>query len=266
MTPISPNNNISANLLTSFLPDAAANIFQPGWDVSLSRDSEGTFYAAYGLGSPFPEDAKLCAALNSFWPAVAHDAARTFGVIFSPTAMPMLDQELGYHPNHPKVRSGEVESVSGWDGEFGPFFEQVNGLQVNFANPNRSDYVSNSLAGLIRVNPLAMVDSIELIERMEALRLCIRTLPPNNDIVSSTELLLVVAEKVNDWSNRSDRADSSMTGPGYLYEFADVERRTRPTRDVRRNRYRVLRRFTCQITQQGLFWQQNQDPFTFQSR
>ena len=266
LTPISPNNNISANLLTSFLPDAAANIFQPGWDVSLSRDSEGTFYAAYGLGSPFPEDAKLCAALNSFWPAVAPDAARTFGVIFSPTAMPMLDQELGYHPNHPKVRSGEVESVSGWDGEFGPFFEQVNGLQVNFANPNRSDYVSNSLAGLIRVNPLAMVDSIELIERMEALRLCIRTLPPNNDIVSSTELLLVVAEKVNDWSNRSDRADSSMTGPGYLYEFADVERRTRPTRDVRRNRYRVLSRFTCQITQQGLFWQQNQDPFTFQSR
>ena len=57
-----------------------------------------------------------------------------------------------------------------------------------------------------------------------------------------------------------------MTGPGYLYEFADVERRTRPTRDVRRYRYQVLSRFTCQITQQGLFWQQNQDPFTFQSR
>jgi hypothetical protein len=44
----------------SFLPDAASNEFEPGWDVSLVRDDVGLYYAAYGLGSPFLEDAKLC--------------------------------------------------------------------------------------------------------------------------------------------------------------------------------------------------------------
>src|SRR5207248_7263575 len=112
---------------SSFLPDSASNFFEPGWDVSLAGDDDGTYFAAYGLGSPFPEDAKLCAALNSFWPAVAPDATRTFGLLGSPTAQPLLDGELGYHPNHPRVQSGEVASQRGWDGEFGPFFEQAGG-------------------------------------------------------------------------------------------------------------------------------------------
>ncbi len=261
-----PNNQLRGNLLISFLPDSASNVFAPGWDVSVSRDNEGEFYAAYGLGSPFPEDAKLCAALNSFWPAAAPDTARTFGVLFSPTAIPMLDNELGYHPNHPKVRKGEVQSNLGWDGEYGPFFEQVNGLQVNFANKNRSDYVSNALKGLISVSALAMVDNVELIKRMEALRFCIRILPPSNDFVSTTRLLLVVAEKVNNWSTFTERADSFMTGEGYLYEFAEVNQNERVTQDLRRSRYRVFNRFTCQITEQGLFWRRNEEPFIFQPR
>src|SRR5207248_8545421 len=119
---------------SSFLPDAASNEFEPGWDVSLVRDSVGFYYAAYGLGSPFPEDAKLCAALNSFWPAVAPDASRTFG--FQPpqnaaslrrralfTSIPLLDGELGYHPQHPRVLGAEVASSTGWDGDQGPFLE-----------------------------------------------------------------------------------------------------------------------------------------------
>ena len=61
---------------SSFLTDAASNEFAPGWDVSLDRQDGTVFYAAYGLGSPFPEDAKLCAALNSFWPAVARRTRR----------------------------------------------------------------------------------------------------------------------------------------------------------------------------------------------
>jgi len=267
LTPRTPNTNSVANSSITFLPDAAANVFAPGWDISIGGDTDGSFYASYGLGSPFPEDAKLCAALNSFWPAAAPDASRTFGLLETPTAIPMLDEELGFHPNHPQVRNGEVQSRPGWDGEFGPFFERINGLLVNFANRNRSDYVSNALAGLVRVNLMAKVDSTELIQRMEALRLCVRTLPPGGDVVARTNLLLVVVEKVNDWSSRSDRADATMTGQGYLYEFASVEpRRIRVTQDVRRSRYRVLSRFTSQITQQGLFWRENQGVFTFQPR
>ncbi|MBE9192894.1 hypothetical protein IQ230_21565 [Gloeocapsopsis crepidinum LEGE 06123] len=246
--------------LVSFLPDAASNVFAPGWDVSLGQDNQGNFYAAYGLGSPFPEDAKLCAALNSFWPAVAPDAARTFGILSAPTALPLLDSELGYYPQHPRVKAAEVTSQKGWDGEYGPFFEDFDGLFVNFANKDRSDYISNALAGQIRVSGLAQVDSRELIQRMEALHFCIRVLPPN-DTVSTTQLILVCAEKIADWSSRSDRAQSTLQGSGYLYVFATVQGSEQLTRDVRRKRLRVRNRFTCQITQDTLCWQQDDSEF-----
>src|SRR5262249_47051694 len=156
------------------LTDAASNEFDPGWDVSVAKDDEGYFLAAYGLGSPFPEDAKLCAALNSFWPAAAPDAARTFGFgppDFLPTAMPLLDAELGYHRDHPLVRARKVKSSLGWDGEQGPFFEKVGRRWfVNAADIDRSDYVSNALANKIDIRPTAGINASELIRRMDALR------------------------------------------------------------------------------------------------
>ena len=68
-------------LRSSHLPDDAAGVFAPGWDVGIDRmTGAGTddvaHLAAYALGSPFPEDAKLCAALSTFWPAVAPDVNR----------------------------------------------------------------------------------------------------------------------------------------------------------------------------------------------
>jgi hypothetical protein len=117
---------------TSFLPDGASGIFDPGWDTSFSGDDEVDFLAAYGLGSPFPEDIKLCAALNSFWPSAAPDATRTFGLfpeqsnattevpLNATTAVPLMDVELGIHPNHPKVKKGLCRPNLGWDGEQGP--------------------------------------------------------------------------------------------------------------------------------------------------
>ena len=65
------------------LPDAAAGVFVPGWDISADRIpglGARNHLSAYGLGSPFPEDAKLCAALSTFWPAAAPDTQRTFSV------------------------------------------------------------------------------------------------------------------------------------------------------------------------------------------
>ena len=59
------------------LPDGAIGIFDPGWDTSQSvyyTSPNGPlqkFMSGYGLGSPFIEDAKLCAALGAYWPGVA---------------------------------------------------------------------------------------------------------------------------------------------------------------------------------------------------
>jgi len=87
------------------LPDAASSVYQPGWDVSLDNTNGVDHLAAYGLGSPFPEDAKLCAALSTFWPAVAPDVAREYEPNPTggpwPTVLPLTDEEIGITGNSP---------------------------------------------------------------------------------------------------------------------------------------------------------------------
>ena len=242
---------------SSHLTDAASNEFEPGWDISLSSDDEGNYLAAYGLGSPFPEDAKLCAALNSYWPAAAPDAARTFAN--GPTAMPLLDEELGYHRDHPLVKERKVKSSLGWDGEQGPFFEKI-GRQwlVNVADLGRSDYVSNALANKIDIRRTASVTAKELIRRMDALRRCIEVLPPRNDWVSHTSLWLVTAFAVKNWSDQQDRAASSLAGAGYVYVFVDYDDTPRRTGDLSRIRYLVTNRFECQISDDIIAFRRNE--------
>jgi hypothetical protein len=103
------------------LPDGAAGVFAPGWDTSLDRTPEtdptdekllvrpGVYHlAAHGLGSPFPEDAKLCAALSAFWPAASPDITRAFAPGRYATATPLTDDVIG------------VGGRPGWDGTPGP--------------------------------------------------------------------------------------------------------------------------------------------------
>lgn len=242
----------------SHLTDAASNEFDPGWDISLSGDDEGAYLAAYGLGSPFPEDAKLCAALNSFWPAAAPDASRTFAVEYGPTAMPLLDCELGYHPGHPLVRARKVKSSFGWDGEQGPFFEKSGRrLFVNAANIDRSDYVSNALTNKIDIRKTSGITGGELVRRMDALRRCIEVLPPKNDWVSHTPLWLVTAAKIEDWAAEPGRADVSLSGAGYIYVFVDFDRTQRPTKDLARDRYLVTKVFECQLSNDVVAFRRN---------
>ncbi|MEQ8654436.1 MAG: hypothetical protein RIC87_18355 [Kiloniellales bacterium] len=250
---------------TSFLSDAASNEFAPGWDVSISEQGGKTFYASYGLGSPFPEDAKLCAALNSFWPAVAPDASRTFDVSWSPTAIPMLDAELGYHPDHPAVTSGRATTSYGWDGEQGPFFEQHDGrLFVNYAVMERSDYVTNVLQGRVHTAHTDAIVSKELIVRMEAMKAAIKHLPPSVDLVRSSSLWLVRAEQVEDWAAMAEAADPALAGAGLIYEFADVWRSapvelTKIVGTHARRRRPVVKRYLCHISQTHLFWRDADD-------
>src|SRR4030095_12012397 len=85
----------------SHLPDDAAGVFAPGWDVGVDEvrvpGSKVQHWAAYRLGSPFPEDSKLCAALSTFWPAVAPDATREMEPVpeanASGTVCPLTDEE-----------------------------------------------------------------------------------------------------------------------------------------------------------------------------
>ena len=85
----------------SSLPDAAAGIFGPGWEVGRVRqqDADGNWIdtlAGYQMASPFCEDKRICAALGSYWPGVAPDSARTFEPRSSlHTIIPLTDAETG---------------------------------------------------------------------------------------------------------------------------------------------------------------------------
>lgn len=102
----------STEIRNGTLPDAAAGVFAPGWDTSLDRDANNDEHlAAYGLGSPFPEDSKLCAALSTFWPAAAPDSARQYAPAMPlsfATVCPLTDAEIG------------LGNLLSWDGNKGP--------------------------------------------------------------------------------------------------------------------------------------------------
>lgn len=112
------------------LPDGSPGIFDPGWDTSMGvrLSADGTlkrFLVGHGLGSPFIEDVKLCAALGAYWPGVAPDATRQYqpdkelcGISYPwPSAVPLTDEELGMVP----VADGPMKDrLLAWDGVSGP--------------------------------------------------------------------------------------------------------------------------------------------------
>jgi len=253
--PRSPNRSIS------FLPDGASNVFAPGWDTSRSRDDIGLFLTSSGLGSPFPEDAKLCAALASFWPAVAPDAGRTFGNEGFDNQLPMLDAELGFHPQHGRVVSGQIPSHRGWDGEFGPFFETVGDqLHVNYVTIEGSDYVSHALEGRIKVSLTAEVQSEDLIARHQALNAC-----KLKRFRSRSQLCLVVFRKIGDWSTFPG-GHSGLRGGGFLLEFAELADTESVAGAPSRVRRAVEHRHTCQVSDSKAAYRRDAHAFAISDR
>ena len=140
----------------SYLTDAAAGVFAPGWDTSFDyldrTPNKIPHLSAYGLGSPFPEDAKLCAAISSFWPAVAPDIARSFwpDATFRKTSIPLTDSEIG--------SDGSI----GWDGEQGPIIESINGdIVINYTKFEYVDYTINALNNSFDYHKLNNLNSYE---------------------------------------------------------------------------------------------------------
>lgn len=246
----------------SYLPDTASDVFAPGWDVSMDIENNTPFNAAYGLGSPFPEDAKLCAALNSFWPAAAPDASRTFFASstaafdrnFStkkPTAIPLTDEELGFYPREAQ-RLG-IESKRGWDGEYGPFLEKSGNEEfVNYADIARSDYTRGAWEGKMHMDLLKNITTSQLIKRMEALRKCILDLlEPSNDNIVTTNLWLVSFQEIFDWQSRTDKLDNELSGKGFAFVFIlPISGVSVPDgNDIKRLKRKVAKKFVCHLSE-----------------
>lgn len=158
------------------LPDGSPGLFDPGWDTS-----QGIYYndpnrplqkfmAGYALGSPFIEDAKLCAALGAYWPGVAPDSTRTFvpdkrigGEFYPyPTIAPLTDQEIGSAP----LEDGRYLP---WDGVRGPTLRTAGNAQVvAYANANRVDYID--MVGTMTAALTSRIDTLEYQARIMAMQ------------------------------------------------------------------------------------------------
>jgi hypothetical protein len=149
----------------SSLPDAAAGIFAPGWDTSIDRtdeigQSDGTVlpgvyhFNNYGLGSPFPEDAMLCSALSSYWPAASPDVTRTFapGGNYS-TATPLTDDVIGQTGDEP------------WDGIPGPRMPDPKVNELEYRAIEYGDYVRAALDGKFNIEKIAKTTPAEYAAR-----------------------------------------------------------------------------------------------------
>ncbi|MCB4767729.1 hypothetical protein LGR54_03860 [Ancylobacter sp. Lp-2] len=157
------------------LPDGSPGLFDPGWDTSQNifysdpNRPLQKFMAGYGLGSPFIEDAKLCAALGSYWPGVAPDSTRTFapdkligGETYPyPTIVPLTDEEIGSAP----LADGRYLP---WDGVRGPRLISIDGKPVvAYPNSFRVDYID--LVGTMTAALTARVDAVEYKARVLAM-------------------------------------------------------------------------------------------------
>jgi hypothetical protein len=268
-------------VVSGFLPDVASSVFAPGWDITYSAKEPGSldvYLSTEGLGSPFVEDMKLCSASNGMWPASSPDSARTYqGALDpsyrNPTAIPLLDDELGFHKNSPAGLSMKKESF-GWDGVQGPFLENIEGKwKVNFADIGRADVVQNALDGNIDMSKLREITSGELVSRMTCLKKCIAHLPKLNfktktsdpQIVAFTRWWLISAEPVHfgkedargwgipktlvgsDTKWVTDKSNAKVSGKGYLYVFVDVNGKKVSWDGFGRRRVPCKKLYVCQV-------------------
>jgi hypothetical protein len=150
-------------LMELALPDGASGVFDPGWDVttdSATDQADSDLYlTAYGLGTPFVEDAKICAALATYWPGEAPDSARTFQPDrYWPSISPLTDTEIGIVGNHP------------WDGIKGPVKVGAGPTSVvEYTDIDYADYVDQALSGLLTAGLTSRIDFAEYSRRVLAM-------------------------------------------------------------------------------------------------
>lgn len=226
--------NADEILRPSMLPDASAGYFDPGWDTTINHDVEQKTYFLenYGLGSPFLEDAKLCAAFGNFWPAVAPDAAREFQPLQGwPTVTPLTDEEIG------------LDGGTAWDGVTGPKLVTHQGQEmVRYADFDHTDYIDKAAGRLLTSFFTSRIDADEYERRVLAMGWVYSALGIDNEEyfkkykTAEDALVKITAAKAR-WAVLSFKKISSEDR-----ELKDAERKARVNMDGPvRYRFQVYR-------------------------
>jgi hypothetical protein len=221
--------DVGATERHSHLPDGAAGVFAPGWDTSVDETGGVTHLAGYGLGSPFPEDSKLCAALSSFWPAVAPDAGRSFSQIFF-TATPLTDEEIGSVGDLP------------WDGIPGP--RAIGADVVEYAAFDFVDYVRSALDDRFT---LALTGRVDLLEYEARVLVAARSyialgVPPNTRQWSLLSFRAVDGASAGDLDEAETQTGVVLAGNRYRLEFGRRAAQAAAPQDHRKVRVRIAER------------------------
>jgi hypothetical protein len=119
-------------------------------------------------------------------------------VAYPPTAIPLLDKELGFHKDSPAVADYQLPESLGWDGEQGPFLRRDGAnILVNFTDVGRADYVFNAMNGCFDMSQMRALTTKTVKYRMESLSRCYRALGCK---APYTQFWLVGFEQVTDWT------------------------------------------------------------------
>lgn len=223
---------VGATQRHSHLPDGAAGVFAPGWDTSVDETNGVAHLAGYGLGSPFPEDSKLCAALSSFWPAVAPDSGRSFSQVF-PTATPLTDAEIGSVGDLP------------WDGVAGP--RAVGGDAVEYAAFPFVDYVQTALDNRFT---LALTGRVDVLEYQARVLVAARAYIALDVEPDTREWSLLSFRAVADGADAAELAGAeqaagmTLAGNRYRLQFGRRASQAADPQDHRRVRVQIAERAT----------------------
>ncbi len=217
----------------SNLPDDGAGVFDPGWDVSTTRNEDGIeHFSAFGLGSPFPEDAKLCAAITAFWPAVAPDIARSIEPI-NPgqrmrTITPLTDEEIGLETGFP------------WDGVQPLRVVQTGqGESIEYAAFDQTDYVEQALSNNLTISAIGRITAGEYQNRVLTMALFYKGIRAARETDHGEDNSLLYSFKEVSPSNADllqaqQEAGVTLVGPIYLIKASSLSgQRFRNTGDGR---------------------------------
>lgn len=145
----------------SCLPDFASGVFGPGWEIGrgLIDKPFKEELNGYMLASPFTEDARICAALGSYWPGVAPDSTRTYEPrTVASSVIPMTDAEIG------------LSDAPSWDGLKGPVLVELEGRQVvQYQAYEYSDYTSAALKGQLSLAVTGHINTEQYHQRVLAM-------------------------------------------------------------------------------------------------
>ncbi len=240
----------------AYLPDASSGYFAPGWDIGRDESGDTRHLAAYTLGSPFPEDSKLCAALSAFWPAVAPDAGRSFwwmernGVF--PTITPLTDDEIGSNGN------------LGWDGSHGPKLitnNDNNNETVEYFNSEYIDYVENALQNRFSAQLTGRVDIDEYKDRIKVMARAYiacgidisKTSNKVQGILTENPVLSFRKVESTDTELKEVQNQAGSQISGRIFRIEIVNGQAMPANhDRKKTHLKVMNKFTCFIGEENI--------------